>query len=329
MRILKSRVDALVFGALVVLGLVLMAPLVGLSNPIATVLTDIFGTRIVLMLAPASIVVCAAIFTLERWIPAVDQEQFGPGFAQDAVYFFISQPFAWWVFAATAPATYRWADANASWIIFDQAKSWPIWLSGGIAFLIADFLFWARHYARHKIPLLWRFHEVHHSQTEYNLFTDRRVHLMDTLGSKLLGWVPLLVVGPDLRSYSVPVAVAGLIVGWYPIFYHANVRTNMGPLRYLIITPQTHRIHHSRELKHYDTNFGLYLSIWDRMFGTYSGDDGDYPQTGVAGSTLPMETSRHPIDLVKTYVAQFVHPFKRRSPALEEERKPEVFAEAH
>ena len=87
----------------------------------------------------------------------------------------------------------------------------------------------------------------------------------------------------------------------------------MGPLRYIIVSPQAHRIHHSREEKHFDTNFGLILSIWDRMFGTYSGDKGDFPYTGTPDPYLPMETSRNPISLVHTYLLQFFYPFRRQS----------------
>jgi hypothetical protein len=91
--------------------------------------------------------------------------------------------------------------------------------------------------------------------------------------------------------------------------YHGNLRTNLGVLRYLLVTPQSHRVHHSTELRHRDRNFGVLFSVWDQLFGTqYRGFD-EYPETGVSDPTFPYRTAeRGP---VATIAAQHLHPFLR------------------
>ena len=291
-----------------------LAGIAGWPQPVAGAIRDIFATNFVwVFLTPSSIAVVAMILLLEERFPAVDRDRLPAGVFQDGLYFFVSQPFAWWLFATGGPALDDWLAAEVPWLVFEGAEQWPAWLSITLAFLIADFLFWFGHLLRHKIPVLWRFHAIHHSQTDYNMFTDRRVHLFDSLSGNLISWLPLFIVGPDLRVFTLEIIGIRLFLGWYPILYHGNIRTNMGPLRYIIVTPQAHRIHHSREEQHFDTNFGLILSIWDRMFGTYSGAKGDFPYTGTPDRNLPMETSRNPIDLMQTYILQFLYPFRRQS----------------
>jgi len=100
------------------------------------------------------------------------------------------------------------------------------------------------------------------------------------------------------------------VLKFYSRFYHGNIRTNLGPLRYLLVTPQSHRVHHSVEARHFDTNFGAILSIWDRLFRTRYRGDHEYPRTGIADKSFPLETSRHPIALLWAPVAQLLYPFQ-------------------
>src|SRR5437764_1317191 len=105
-----------------------------------------------------------------------------------------------------------------------------------VAVLLIDLLDWARHYAKHRIWWLWIFHAVHHSQREMNLFTDFRVHVVERMINMLLVFIPLrmLQVATPTDFY---IAVG---LGWYRTLYHANIRTNYGPLKYFMVTPQFH-----------------------------------------------------------------------------------------
>jgi sterol desaturase/sphingolipid hydroxylase (fatty acid hydroxylase superfamily) len=102
------------------------------------------------------------------------------------------------------------------------------------------------------------------------------------------------------------------VARWYTRFYHGNIRTNLGPLRYVLVTPQSHRIHHSIEPRHLDTNFGALFSIWDRLFGTqYRGHD-EYPETGIADAAFPHEAKGDLRSLLVTPLAQMAYPLRRR-----------------
>ena len=77
-------------------------------------------------------------------------------------------------------------------------------------------------------------------------------------------------------------------------FIHANIRTSLGPLRHLVISPQAHRVHHSAAPEHIDTNFGTVFAWWDYLFGTRYHDHHDYPTTGIHDPTFPREDPDRP-----------------------------------
>ena len=184
-----------------------------------------------------------------------------------------------------------------------------------VVFVIADFLNWGTHLARHRIPLLWHFHEVHHSQRSLNMLTESREHFMEAMIASTVAFVPVALLGASFRV----IAGAVTFTVFYNYFQHSNIRTNLGPLRHVLVTPQSHRVHHARDPEHHDTNFGVIFSVWDRIFRTASRDDGSiYPATGVDNERFPIEESARFPDLVATYGRQIAHPFResgRTSPA--------------
>ena len=140
-----------------------------------------------------------------------------------------------------------------------------------------------------------------------NLFTDARVHPLDRMVSATLRFIPFMMLGNEI-----PVIVAWAVFETiYPKFYHANVRLNFGPLRYILVTPQSHRIHHACEDRYRDRNFGFTFSIWDRMFGTQYTDDFDYPDTGVTDPDYPREKLADPRSLLVTFGRQLIYPFQQ------------------
>ena len=92
--------------------------------------------------------------------------------------------------------------------------------------------------------------------------------------------------------------------------YHSNLRTNYGWLRYVLVTPQSHRIHHSTLPEHHNMNYGVNLSIWDHLFGTQYRNYDDYPVTGLGDELFPHETSMHPLALAESFTAQLLYPFQ-------------------
>lgn len=177
-----------------------------------------------------------------------------------------------------------------------------------LAFVVADFLNWLHHLLRHKVPAFWVFHAIHHSQSEMNVFTDDRVHPIDRVIAMPIIMIPMLIL--DIDPPLAPWLLAAQM--FYTHLYHGPIHSDFGPLRYVLVTPQSHRIHHSRETAHRDKNFGVILCLWDRIFGTHVDAWDQYPQTGVPDPGFPMETApATAFGVVETYLKQFVYPFRQ------------------
>jgi sterol desaturase/sphingolipid hydroxylase (fatty acid hydroxylase superfamily) len=184
--------------------------------------------------------------------------------------------------------------------------NWPRLARILLAVLFADLAFWVTHVVRHKVSYLWYFHAVHHSQRELNFFTEYRVHPVDDIFLFTIGFIPLFMLE---HSFVTVVAIVW-VRHWHTRFYHSNIRTNLGPLRYILVTPQSHRVHHSVEPRHHDKNFGLTFSLWDHLFGTqYRGYD-EYPATGIDDETFPHEQNGLTPGGATTLVEQLLYPFR-------------------
>jgi sterol desaturase/sphingolipid hydroxylase (fatty acid hydroxylase superfamily) len=148
--------------------------------------------------------------------------------------------------------------------------TWPIrdqWLSFVAAFLLLDFLQYAMHRCQHAVPLLWRFHALHHSDPDVDVTTSVRHHPIEYLIAAAFYWLALLTL-------DVPVAVVtshGLAVFAAAAVTHGNTRLPEWLERLLqpvVITLDLHLIHHSMSHAEANANFGAVLSVWDRLFGT-------------------------------------------------------------
>jgi sterol desaturase/sphingolipid hydroxylase (fatty acid hydroxylase superfamily) len=147
--------------------------------------------------------------------------------------------------------------------------------------LMYDFFYYWFHRAQHQWPTLWRVHRLHHSDLHLNVTTSLRHHWLEEPLKVFAVAIPLQAV------LSVPLpdlGLLGVIVGGWAFFIHANVRLNLGPLSYLFVGPQAHRIHHSIEAEHTDKNFAAIFPVWDILFGTYFHPRlGEFPNTGLHG----------------------------------------------
>jgi len=131
-----------------------------------------------------------------------------------------------------------------------------------------DLIFYGVHWANHRVPVLWRFHRAHHSDLDFDVTTALRFHLGEVLvstGVKAACIVALGVPPLGLAMFEMMLLAAAQ-------FQHSNLRLP-GPwdarLRALIVTPDMHRIHHSRVPTEHNANFGTIFAGWDRLIGTY------------------------------------------------------------
>ena len=179
-----------------------------------------------------------------------------------------------------------------------------------LAFVISDLLTWCNHWLHHHVATLWHFHAVHHSQTNLNVLSDNRQHFIETVIGAMIAYLPARVLGLD----SPDTLRLAFLTAYWSALIHTNIRTDLGPLRYLVVSPQAHRVHHSVSSEHYDTNYGSGLACWDYLFHTGYRDHSIYPATGIDDHTFP-ELARRPngrvtaIALAKLWVRQTVHPF--------------------
>jgi sterol desaturase/sphingolipid hydroxylase (fatty acid hydroxylase superfamily) len=157
-----------------------------------------------------------------------------------------------------------------------KVGSWPVIAQLLLLFVVRDFVQWWVHRLLHAVPFLWRFHKVHHSVEEMGFAAHLRYHWMETLVYRTIEYIPLAMIGFGIEDFFF-VHIFTLAVGHWN---HANIKVNLGPLKYLFNNPNMHMWHHAYELpddKRKGVNFGITLSIWDYIFKTdyvpYTGKD--------------------------------------------------------
>ena len=170
------------------------------------------------------------------------------------------------VFPAAAVGTALWAEEKG-WGLFRQSGIDPL-VAGVIAFVVLDFAVWLEHVASHKLPLLWRIHRMHHSDTGFDLTTALRFHPLEILLSML--WKALIVI--LLGAPVLSVLLFEIVLNGTAMFNHSNYRLPLKLDRYLrliMVTPDMHRVHHSTDIRETDNNYGFNFPFWDRLFSTY------------------------------------------------------------
>lgn len=264
-----------------------------------------FSSEVVLN--PWFYAVFAGVLLLEHLVPAADgQPLLSRGLRQDAVWIFLKTLAHSSLLPIYVLFLQHEYDRHLGFLTIHAVESWPLPARVLLGVLAGDFLFWFTHFVRHKVPSLWYFHAVHHSQRELNFFTEYRVHPIDDLFAFTIGIVPLFMVQ---NGFTTILAVVW-IRHWHTRVYHSNIRTNLGWLRYLIVTPQSHRVHHSILPEHHDRNFGLTFSVWDHLFGTQHRRYDEYPETGINDLDFPCEQDRFELAGLSNLLGQLLYPFR-------------------
>ncbi len=137
-----------------------------------------------------------------------------------------------------------------------------------LALLALDFWTYWWHRANHSIPLLWRFHRMHHSDPAMDVTTATRFHAGELALSSTLRLGVILLAGAPLAA----IVLYDFVLLLSTQFHHSNITLPNGMDRLLrlgLVSPNMHKIHHSDERAEMDSNFTSILSVWDRLFGTY------------------------------------------------------------
>ena len=230
-----------------------------------------------------------------------EQGAFRFGWTTDGAHFMVSHlAVQALTFMTLLPATALaalWQPAALQDAIRDQ----PLLLQFLEILLLSDLTQYWIHRAFHTVPMLWRFHAVHHSSRAMDWLAGSRLHVVDVLVTRGLVLVPVFLLGFEqaaLYAYLV-------FVSFHAVFIHANLRFRFGWLDYVIATPRAHHWHHA--VAPIDKNFAVHLPGLDRLFGTQhlprEGGAEQWPAAyGIEGHPVPEGWGR-----------QLLHPFRRRS----------------
>ena len=160
--------------------------------------------------------------------------------------------------------------------LFAESEGWgllhridlPFTLSVIVSVILLDLAIYLQHVMFHAVPALWRLHMVHHSDQDFDLTTGIRFHPVEIVLSIVIKFAVIAALGPP----AVAVLLFAVLLNATSMFNHGNVSLPIGLdrwLRWILVTPDMHRVHHSVEIDESNSNFGFNLPWWDRLFGTY------------------------------------------------------------
>lgn len=183
------------------------------------------------------------------------------------------------------------AAGEQGWGLFNSVPM-PAWVALVLSVLLLDFAIYLQHVLFHAVPALWRLHRMHHADLDIDVTTGARFHPIEIVLSMLLK----LAVVAALGAPALAVLIFEVLLNATAMFNHGNLRLAEAidrRLRWLVVTPDMHRIHHSVLTAETNSNFGFNLPWWDRLLGTYRPD----PREGQTGMTIGIEQFREASDL--------------------------------
>jgi sterol desaturase/sphingolipid hydroxylase (fatty acid hydroxylase superfamily) len=173
-----------------------------------------------------------------------------------------------------------------SWGLFNNF-SVPFWLAFVLSLLILDFVIYLQHLMFHQVPALWLLHRMHHTDLDYDVTTGSRFHPIEIILSMLIKFSAIVVIGPAPFA----VLIFEIVLNATAMFNHGNIRIPVRFDRYLrwfVVTPDMHRVHHSIHLEETNSNYGFNVPWWDRLMGTYTAQ----PRDGHDEMTIGIEIFR-------------------------------------
>ena len=239
----------------------------------------------------------AALFVPLERVFALRREQgpFRPGWLTDSQYFFMSHALVQLMSVLVLAPAVSVGEALAIPALQNAVQALPLIVQFAACVLVADLSQYAVHRAFHGVPLLWRFHRVHHSIETMDWIAGSRLHLLDVVVTRGLVLLPLVVLGFDAAAVYAYLA----LVSFHAVFIHANFAPRARWVERWIAMPRFHHWHHAIEDEARDCNFAVHLPMIDRWFGTHYVPGDQWPRGyGIAGVRAP-----------EGYFRQLVWPF--------------------
>lgn len=181
--------------------------------------------------------------------------------------------------------------AQRGWGLLNNLRL-PWWSTIAASVVLLDLAIYLQHVMFHAVPALWRIHRVHHADLDFDVSTGVRFHPIEIILSMLIKLGVIAALGASAAG----VLVFEVLLNATSMFNHGNVHIPAGLdrwLRWLIVTPDMHRVHHSMLVGETNSNFGFNLPWWDRLLGTYR----DQPEAGHDGMTIGIDQFREAREL--------------------------------
>jgi len=260
----------------------------------------------VVIVGPATLAVIAVFLVTERLWPAQQRPIFARGYRHDLLLTVMN---ALLVAPLVTALTLSFVDVirrSLPWIVLPKIGMLPRWSAIALIFVAMDFCNWSAHYANHRYQMLWRFHELHHSQEDMNVLTVFRTHPLIHV-SYLIALVPgVVLLANGALSMTMLVIYGGIVA-----FAHSNTRVGFGPLGRLFVSPNYHRIHHKLDGPQ-DVNLGFALTIWDQLFhhAVFPTEETIRTDTGLPGRPLMVEQAGERPHHLAVLGRQLLAPFR-------------------
>ena len=252
-----------------------------LEAQFSRLIVDLFRMCVWLMLL-------ALVFVpLEQLFPASRQTILRPRLGQDLAYYFLNN-YLPKILIVPIMALVGWSlHFLVPAAIYDYAGAAPVWARLGLGLLIGDVGYYWCHRAMHQVPMLWRFHALHHGAEHVDWLVNVRAHPVDNALGHLAGLIPLYALGlaQPLGSHPDVVPLLFIVIGTtWSFFIHANLNWRFGWLETVVSTPGFHRWHHTK-VDHINHNYASMVPCLDLVFGTYYAPPRQPAECGIEAPT--------------------------------------------
>jgi sterol desaturase/sphingolipid hydroxylase (fatty acid hydroxylase superfamily) len=267
----------------------------------------------VIIVGPVTVGILILFLVIERLRPAQRRRFFARGYRQDVLYTLLNATLVVPLVVALSLSFAEVVSKSLPWIIVPHYEFLPRWLVIAFIFVAMDACNWSAHLANHKVRMLWRFHELHHSQEDMSVLTVFRTHPLIHV-SYLITLIPGIILIANGGITTTLLVVYAAVVA----FEHSNTNLSFGPLNRVFCSPNYHRIHHRVEGRQ-DVNLGFALTVWDQLSGraVFPTKETIRIDTGLPGRPLAVEQSATRTRHFSVLAAQLLGPFRPLSESVD------------
>ena len=260
----------------------------------------------VVVVGPITLLIIGVFLVAERVRPAQRRPLIARGHRQDLLFTILNATLVVPLVTALTLSFSEVARQALPWIVLPRIGTVPRWGAIALLFLAMDGCNWFAHLANHRVRVLWRFHELHHSQEDMSVLTVFRTHPLIHV-SYLVALIPGIVLLANGGLSSTLLVIYAAIVA----FAHSNTNLGFGPLGRIFVSPNFHRIHHKLDGPQ-DVNLGFALTIWDQIFhrAVFPTAETIRTDTGLPGRPLIVEQAAPRPRHLRVFAAQLAAPFR-------------------